>query len=89
MALNVTGLINATSLSAATKLKILNNFCTYYGYAATLPDGSANPMTKAEFFNRTLTNHIKTVVKQVEGDAAVITTRQTAEAQVESEIGEL
>lgn len=52
--------------------------CLEYGYSATLPDGSANPQTKAQFAKAQIGRIIKEAVQNQERSAA----RTTAEATV-------
>lgn len=85
MALNIAGLINATNLSSATKLKILNNYCIAKGYQETI-SGQANPETKTDFFNRTLSAYIKEIVVSQAANAVANTVSTNETNTVNAEI---
>ena len=57
-------------------------FCAAYGYQATLPDGSANPVTPIQFTRRT----IKAIIRQTVISHETNQARITAAATIESEI---
>lgn len=58
--------------------RIVDAMALEYGYSATLPDGSANPQTKAQFGKAQIGRIIREAVRNQEASAAKI----TAEAAV-------
>jgi hypothetical protein len=87
MALDIIGHINqeAVNLTTQQKLKMLDDYASYFGYSDTLEDGDGNtipnPETKKEFANRMIEKHIRDIVKSVR--------KRRAEAQVTYEELEL
>jgi hypothetical protein len=67
--------------------RVLNGYCKYRGYSATLDDGTPNPETKAAFFKRTIIDYIKQSVKASEiqdaSQAAAATAGQAADQDIQ------
>lgn len=51
--------------------RVLAAFAAHFGYTATLPDGTANPQTSAQFARDTVKAWIKQTVKEHEEQVAV------------------
>jgi len=85
MALNVTSLVNATSLSITTKTKILNNFCAKHNYQDTI-NGAPNPQTKVQFFNQVVSEFIRDAVVSQAAETDAITARNTTTETTSAEI---
>lgn len=60
--------------------RVLAAFATAYGYQATLPDGTANPQTQAQFAKQKLADHVKAVVTTHEANKAAEDARTAAVA---------
>jgi len=50
------------TLSNAAAAEVVDAFCEVGGYQATLPDGSPNPVTRAEFARQVLIQRIRRMV---------------------------
>lgn len=68
--------------SAADTLIAVNGICSYFGYQATLPGGSANPESKATFAERVVREQVLLWVREGRGAAAANTARDAANGQV-------
>lgn len=70
----------------AGMLRVGDAFAAKYGYAATLPDGSSNPQTKAQFAKSTIRDFILRTVKAYESEVAVRTAVEASDQKVEQEV---
>lgn len=66
--------------------RVLNGFCTHYGYLATLDNGDPNPETKLQFAKRKLIEYIKAGVEVTEVQAARNSAATTAKASIDLDI---
>src|SRR5687767_13052504 len=62
--------------------RVLNAVAFLNGYSATLPDGSANPQTKAQFVRAHVAQYLKNCTKTYEAEVA----RLTALAATDNEV---
>lgn len=66
--------------------RVVDAFAKRFDYQETLPDGSPNPETKAQFAKRQVVRFVKNVVRQAEVEDARTTAQATAEQSVDSDI---
>jgi hypothetical protein len=66
--------------------RVINAFARKYGYRQTLEDGTANPITKAQFAKAKLIEFIKQSVKDMEVDDARNTAATAAVNAADTEI---
>lgn len=64
------------TLSNADAQLVQDAFTITYGYVPTLPDGSANPESEAQFTKRQIQEFIKQVVRAYRVNVAVEAARQ-------------
>ncbi len=76
------------TLTAPTTVftRITNAITTRYGYQATLPDGSANPQTKAEFARQWIIQRLIDEVKQQEIAVLAATDASTVTADINTNV---
>ena len=65
------------TLSPANMTRLINATCVRGGYSATLPDGGANPETKAQFAKRFWKNELRQVILDEEARQAAIDVQNT------------
>jgi hypothetical protein len=58
------------TLTDAALAKLVDAMCDVYRYSATLPNGNANPETRAQFARRMVIVQLKQQVRQAEGRKA-------------------
>ena len=62
--------------------RVVTGICTFYGYSATLMDGTVNPETANAFAKRMLIEQTEKWVATIEGAAANKTAYNTALSQI-------
>lgn len=70
----------------AIRQRIVTAVTTNHGYSATLPDGTANPVSAAQFTQTWITERIKDEVRKYEANIDERAARQAAIAKVDSEV---
>lgn len=66
--------------------RVLDAFAATYRYAATLPDGSPNPQTKAQFAKQRVLAYVKEVVVACESAAAGAAASTSAAATATTDV---
>lgn len=66
--------------------RVLTAMCNTYGYQATLPDGTPNPQTQAQFARAQLAAYVKAVVTAYEATQAAEAARVSAANTASSDI---
>jgi hypothetical protein len=74
------------SIPDAVLPRVLDAMASAYGYSATLPDGSPNPQSKAQFARQQLANFVKQTVAEQEVRAAVAAASQSAASKAAADI---
>jgi hypothetical protein len=67
----------------AQATRVLNALATQWGYLSVLPDGTANPQTKAQFVKAELARYCKRVVVAYEAAQAAATQSTTSTNEVD------
>lgn len=70
--------INITTPTALSIAQLTDTLCTYWGYQATLADGTANPQTKAAFVKARVALFLKDSYVAAKANVDAEAARQTA-----------
>lgn len=70
------------TIGSGDTARVIDALCSYGGYQALLPDGSANPVTKAAFAKSVLLVVVKDIVRNQERATAIAAAAATADADV-------
>lgn len=64
--------------------RVVDAFATRYNYNSKLPDGTNNPITKAQFAKVKIIDFVKTVVRLAEGETVAEAARKTKSDEIDT-----